>query len=535
MNSPLQLASLTEGLTPKVRSRLDEVANLMLEIYQTLARMRYLDPSWIQPGPHDLSPSILSLYSTLKLDPKIIYLYSVLPYIDPAVSPDLDFFQGSSFADFRQEHDVIQARDPMYEDPQEEKEKMRPWMTPLSMLGNHRSVIIYDAKTHDVGIIDQESGASSDRYTHQGAVFSTSREDGTTRYFRMCEDNTEEECGVEDWERQLHGEGIDSDEGSEDSGEDGEDENMTEDGEDNDDDNEDDEEDEDSEDDEEDENYWDEMDARPAPDVLRDIARWYRQLIRVPGGGDHSYGEWLEEITKPLYIKHGWPSADFDGDAFLVDQARASAMECVKDDFARPAQEVRTLEYYVEGDEQKEPKAKEERQKKLTAAKNVDEEWAVHWEEWREELRIRNFREQLRAAKLALPAGDPTPEALAIAELRQLESEVAYHQEDARRLPVLERAYAACLADVERLYPSSDRGVSNHERFLRDRAGFQTTRINSGEREADEIRAWVAGVPEGATTTRKLAEGKLAELAKDISSWSEARRHCLAGLENLKQ
>jgi len=350
------LASLTRDLTPGEKYRLDEVANLMLEIYQTLTRMRYLDPSWIQPGRHDLNLSLFALYSSLKLDPKIIYLYSVLPYIDPPVAGNLDFFQGSGFADFRNKDHVIQARNPMY--AVEESEKMRPWMTPLCMLGNHQSIVIYDAKRHVVGIYDHESMWSFDRNLDEGKIFmtTTTHEEGgawmeTTRYFRILENKTEEECGVEEWERQqIRGGGDDEDQGQNGQG------------------------------DQEgplDKNQWDEMQARQAPNVLRDIARWYRELIEVPGGGEHSGGRWEEEITRPLYLKHGWPSDDFDGDAFLIDQARAHAMDTVKYVFAESAKKVRNLGYDIEKHAQEEPEFREEHQKRLAeavAANNVDEE-----------------------------------------------------------------------------------------------------------------------------------------------------------------
>lgn len=556
MDFRFELASLTKDLTPSDKSRLDEAATLMLEIYQILAQMRYLDTSWIQPGPHDLSPSILSLYTTLKLDPKIIYLYSVLPYIDPAANPhgsDLDFFQGSSFADFRTEHDVVRARDPMCSE--EDSEKLRPWMTTLCNMVNHQSVLIYDAERHVVGIYDQCSPGSYDRNIHEGVIFGTTDEDGTKKYLRKLEDGTEEEVTAEEYERSRRGE--EGNDGEEEGGEDGDDhgeggeddeesvavdgegqndeENKDEQGNQSDDENEEDEaEDEDEDEDEEEENRWDEMDARPAPNVLRDIARWYRQLIEAPGGGEYSGSEWDEETTRPLYIKHGWLRGNFDGDAFLADQARAVAMEHVNDDLERPAREVRTLKYRIEEHEKGELEAREERQKRLAVAENPDEEWAVRWEEWQQEWRGRKLREKLKAVEQKAAEGEPTTaEALAVAELKYFESEIAGHREDsareAARPPVLKRAYAACLADFERLYPSSEGGgVPKRELFA-----VQARKIEDCEREADDIRAWVAGVPEGATAARKLAEDKLVELVEAGSSMSEERRLWLARLEAL--
>src|SRR6185295_8340 len=83
----------------------------------------------------------------------------ILPYVE-APESHMGFFKGGTFADFRKKHDVEQGRDPIY--ASEENEMMQPWMTPLSNLGNHQTVIYYDAKLHAIGMCDQESGGSSD-------------------------------------------------------------------------------------------------------------------------------------------------------------------------------------------------------------------------------------------------------------------------------------------------------------------------------------------------------------------------------------
>jgi hypothetical protein len=121
--------------------------------------MRYLGPSWINKVPHKID-ALLPMYYSCHLDASIIYLYSILPYIDTAGAEEVDFFQGGKFADFRKEKDVKQGRDPFYADSEEEA--MHPWMTPLSMLGNHGIVIIYNAREHCMGTLDQGSGGSTD-------------------------------------------------------------------------------------------------------------------------------------------------------------------------------------------------------------------------------------------------------------------------------------------------------------------------------------------------------------------------------------
>jgi len=157
-----------KDLTPSQKAELHEVADGMLKVYQTLVRMRYLDASLIQEGPHNVD-HLLPLYRSLGLDPSIIYLYSILPYVKPGDDGGGgDFFQGGEFADFRDEEDVRQARDPFYSDAAEDA--MRPWMTPLSTVGNHHTALIYDARKHCIGIFDQLNSGSGDHNLYEGCI-----------------------------------------------------------------------------------------------------------------------------------------------------------------------------------------------------------------------------------------------------------------------------------------------------------------------------------------------------------------------------
>lgn len=87
------------GISNAQKAQLHEVAQFMLGIYQTLAQMRYLDPKTIQTGPHDIS-KMRPVYEKHGLDPAIIYLYSILPYVDSRIA-NTSLFDGSSFMDFR--------------------------------------------------------------------------------------------------------------------------------------------------------------------------------------------------------------------------------------------------------------------------------------------------------------------------------------------------------------------------------------------------------------------------------------------------
>ena len=72
------------------------------------------------------------------------------------------------FTDFRDPDQVEQGRDPFYVSPldpdfeDENGPNMRPWYTPLTQLGNHGSVIVYDARRHLIWIIDQEGWSTTD-------------------------------------------------------------------------------------------------------------------------------------------------------------------------------------------------------------------------------------------------------------------------------------------------------------------------------------------------------------------------------------
>ncbi|KNG89665.1 hypothetical protein ANOM_002299 [Aspergillus nomiae NRRL 13137] len=256
---------MDQQLTSTQKANLHEVADLLLEIYQTLASMRFLNPAGIIKGPHNID-SVLNLYEELGLDPSIIYLYSILPYIDCRLAGQTDFFKGGIFADFRQAEDIEQGRDPFYicpgDDDYEDEDGpyMRPWVTPLSLIGNHQSVILYDARRHRIWIIDQESWNTSDPAL--GNMPDSVAGD-------------EYECG----EKSNN------------------------------------------------DNSFQHVPSRPAGDVLRDMVRWYRSLEIMPGGGENTRPEWnYDELPlRELYSKHGWPD-NFNGDAFVADQLRHTVL-----------------------------------------------------------------------------------------------------------------------------------------------------------------------------------------------------------------
>ena len=369
---------------------------------------------------------------------------------------------------------------------------MRGWMTPLSLLGNHGSVIVFDAKRNRVGILDQESGRSRD-------------------------------YGVDDEFEESEEEGGNDDE----EDENGDDENGKE---------------------EEDKplakgQRYDEMRSRPAADVLRDIARWYKELIEIPGDGEQSCLEWGKEVTEPLYRKHGWPSANFDGEAFLIDKARVLAAISAQDDAEEPVREVQSLQGWLNSEDRvKFWKDKEE------AATTEDEKWSAKWEVWRmEQVSVYTQNELEKALEVRdrkCPGGIcQKPEEIPLYELRALREECRYKKANLesvrqemkdmegsprekslkfdmkirhaeKQVLIWEKAVEASERDAERLCP----GMTLPARVVPDKTpevemqegiAGQESHIEGLTQECQSFREWLAQVPVGAMEVRQRLQAEI--------------------------
>ncbi|KAK3381037.1 hypothetical protein B0H63DRAFT_523770 [Podospora didyma] len=92
-------------LTVQEQAQLQEVASLLLTIYKTLIRMRYLDVSWVHEGPQEID--------------------RVLHYVNTAgLKNELSFLESGRFIDFRN-HDLL----------------------------SYACVILYDAGKHRIAIL----------------------------------------------------------------------------------------------------------------------------------------------------------------------------------------------------------------------------------------------------------------------------------------------------------------------------------------------------------------------------------------------
>ncbi|KAG7290771.1 hypothetical protein NEMBOFW57_000774 [Staphylotrichum longicolle] len=262
---------LDAGLTRAQKARLHEVADLMLQIYQLLARARYISASWIQPGPHDLTAQ-LPLYHSLGLDPRIIYLYSILPYLAPerAAATQTTFFNSSPFVDFRKEEDVREAHDFVFRET-DPRSAMRPWTTALSGIGLDARLVVYEARRHVVFFVDNNSGENTD-FVLDGVTFEWSEEKGECVPFEAAWNGERgrlpkiEVVDKEAWDREKGFYDLEEDDDEDyDEEDEGEDENEEE------------------EEDDDQGAHWDDIPARLAGHVLRDMLGWFRDLVIVPG------------------------------------------------------------------------------------------------------------------------------------------------------------------------------------------------------------------------------------------------------------
>lgn len=133
-----------DALSSEAKGRLQHVADLMLDVYKTRAEMRYIDAAAIKPGPHDIT-HLIPFYQSLKLDPAIIYLYSILPCVEEAETGQGEFYVGGTWFNHLDKKQVRDGRDPLCPDPKEHDfmdpngPYMRPWFTPLSALYERQS------------------------------------------------------------------------------------------------------------------------------------------------------------------------------------------------------------------------------------------------------------------------------------------------------------------------------------------------------------------------------------------------------------
>lgn len=543
------------GVSAEQKAQLEEVAEGMLHVYQTLAAMRYIREEGIIEGPHNIE-NLRDTYAKHNLDPAIIYLYSILPYIDEDLVGERDFIHGGTFVDFRDPSDVERSRDPFYMDPQGDFEHdngsyMRPWATPLSNMGNHGTVVLYDAKLHRIWLVDQEGWGTTDRalcsYVDMEEEKSESDWGGDTDDSSWEEDennasisNSESDDGEETIEAdELDGlRGDQAEEVEYDEGFDVLDDREVQEAE--------------ERSRSKNQNSFEHIRSRPAGEVLRDIKRWYYELKELPGQGEHHGELWMQpSVLQPLYLKHGWPET-FDGDAFEIGQVRAYAVERAKYNAEEPLRQVQCYEGWLEHSEDQ----KKRYEKEIVEAKTFDEEWTARFELWRyEEIHKRNLEDledRQAKAEQRCPGGVcQKPEDLPLWELEQLrvethwkleavsrseedlmrsENDPAQHRscsarlkEATQRASVYSEALKAAEVDAECMCP----GKTFEEATGIKSLGRQDTRkqvedskmwIEWTKKEIAKLKGWVSHLPDGVPQTRAAVNGVIQQNESSLES-----------------
>ncbi|KAM7203899.1 hypothetical protein V8F33_001870 [Rhypophila sp. PSN 637] len=488
-----------------LQHRLQEVANLMLKIYQTLAEMEYLDPSWIVPSPHKMDDNLLAKYKSLDLDPALIHLFTLLPYVDnQGIGEPIDFFQGSEFFDARNvEHHLNDSRDPMYKDI-----SLPPWRTALSRMGNHDSVIFYDVRRNMIAIQDHETGSSTDHVIraweddHRGELPREYGGQGVTPNPYALTDETPEEMVT----TEEHGNGYGG------------------------------------------------MMWRDAPDVLRDMLGWYEQLVETPGGGSQSYS-WEHEVLVPLYKAAGWwPDRErWDGEVFLVAKTRREAARKAKHHAEEPLRRLSEAEARARMGQSD---GQEDFRLRMEGAGTVDDEWNARWNLWNDlrvqERKSKELEEVRRLTEIDCPGGVcQQPDELPLWELGVLKGEyksakrsiVGHRTSDKKnspawkmRLSFLEKQGRILKRAVEEVQREADRMCSGKElktsatemyrkseREAREEPNAlikqQGEWIERGVKDIEDLREWMKQLPEeGAECTKAEVEHRIKETEKGIET-----------------
>lgn len=558
----LRMSQSTPQLSAEQKANLQEVADLMLQIYETLAEMRYLDPKGIIHGPHNLSH-----LSSMKndLDPTILHLYSILPYVDQEESGQTAFFHEGQFADFRNTEHVKRGRDPFYKDPESEDFEaengpyMRPWATLLSNLGdNYSTVMIYDARLHRIWAIDLWGNQKDPELcSKRGTAYEVPKSDwgsDSSGEFE-CEDalSCVSEDSSEFWsdgsefssmelellQRDQRDESISFDEGFEcvGSNEQREAEEATR---------------------SKNEHDFYHVRSRPAGEFLRSVNQWYRELKEVPGQGFDAGREWMErDILKPLYERNGWPD-NFDGDAFKIDQARTYCAQRAKSRAEGPLRDVDCDEGWLEDEERDVERLKQQ----LTDAEDEDERWMAQFKLWQVEQsnarNIEDLRDRKEKAELQCPGGVcQREEDLPLWEMEMMRVETqgryvavnrsrpesAAQRHARKKAAVYQAAYEASTADANRLCPGRTfeqaTGIKSLGRCdTKTNIEHSKYSIECTKGEIQKLKDWTTQLPEGQDLpkTRQLIEHEIAENEKSLINSRkglERSENCLAEHGNI--
>ncbi|KAK8021756.1 hypothetical protein PG990_006894 [Apiospora arundinis] len=474
----------------ETKARLQRVADLMLEIYQTRAEMRYIDAAAIKRGPHDIT-HLLPLYQSLELDPAVIYLYSILPYVDQDEAGKREFYMDGTWFNHLDKAQVRESRDPFCLNSESDDDDeagpskgayMRPWYTQLSVLSGCGQVILYDAKEDLIWMFQQGSWQNAD----PGLPSPSPAENAN------------------DW--------VDEDDDDE-MMTDGEDVPVP--------------------------LAMSDIPARRAADVLRDINTWFRtHQVPFDATPDWADGDRFDPPTRAeLYARHGWPDR-FDGDAFEVGLLRRWAAGYIQDIYD-------DLENVLESAQESVDYSRERvahHQKRMLKAQTTKARWMAQFNVFKAsltlesaELELEHEREKIARRDKELPA-DSIPvgeyrllrrrlqklqsplgigkEAVAIDHdtTSRLQAEFRCREREAR---MLEKAVDAAKAEAERRYPGQDITslASAPDPIVADNGwddAWGRKILAVTEQQAKTWKDWKATVPENMKEVRRLVDEEIA-------------------------
>lgn len=327
------------------KEKLDRVAKLVLDIYQVLVRLQYLEQDWIIPGPHDIQ-HLIPAYRQNHIDDSIIYLYSQLPCLDPSCD-SLKFFRDGKFLEPLLLDTVSKLRvetpatQPFFDDTG----TMYPWVTALS-IGNQDvrgTFLMYSAREDRIWLPSHTRPPTfSNPYLDDRELHDDERE----HVFLSADSSV--------WPPYCC------------------------------------------------------HPSRPAAEVLADVAVRFTGLQEdidtVLRDLDMNTSLRLD-ITRPLYAKHGWPGKQFDGDAFRIDRYRALAARLAEIQCTLPLKEAQSSWQSITKDSFLEAKLVHGVEEAETAADRWRAKWALHRQLVRCESNIEGFLEARHIAHLLCPDG----------------------------------------------------------------------------------------------------------------------------------
>lgn len=586
-------ANLTaNSLSVQQKERLHEVVDKLLNIYRTLVDMRYIHESALIRGPHALSDESLTTYAKLGLDPAIIYLYSIMPYIDELEIKGPKIFQGSAVFNPTNIRDVEQGRDPCYKCPKggfedEEGQYMYPWYTPLSKSDLQSPIIVYDAKEHRIWILDSFDGHTTDPEYCKGWYqdeeieertpnkeesnwgdsgssnwsendgnegedgFSNSASEGSSEFWHDEDDMV----GIEEVDVVVadQAEVVDYDEGFEqvqhdelDSWE----KQLAE----------------DQAPEVKNRNSLEHVRSRPAGDVLRDITHFYRTLKELPGkGSNYNPPGWA--TVRKLYLKNGWPD-NFSGDQFEIDLARAHATNSARNYAERPLKEIENLVGWIKSSEQQ----IEGYKRAMIESKTTNDEWNARFALWKAEESIKRNNKKLEIAKehaeKMCPGGVCQKEQdLPLWQLEQLRWERCWRRERAndpnpfsfieqgkddpermrqheagqrhlkRELVIYEQAFRDSEAEAEQLCPGRTFHEATGIKSLGRQDTLTWTALNKevNERVINSVLIYVQNIHAFRATVPQDASEAAAAVDREIEQNERELRRCREELKRLER